>query len=160
MRKLLSLEEMDVINGFYNKPHNKYRNQINKIEEKKSFINYINQNSYFEYRSTKIQELLKLSSKHIKAGNNLFNYTTAPGDKLCNLQKFNEQNFLISDSINSSDASADRINAFSTDLTETRTPIRPFEARTILVENRSSKDACNKFFLLKNKFYQIPYYTR
>ncbi len=63
---------MEIINNFNNKPQNRLKNQITKIEDKKSMVGFINQYSFFEYRLLKLQEKLKLSSKNLKNLNNLF----------------------------------------------------------------------------------------
>ena len=62
---MLNLAELNIINNFNNKPNNKFRTQINKIEEKKSLINSINPISFYEYKFAEIQENIKFSSKNL-----------------------------------------------------------------------------------------------
>ena len=69
---MLNLEELETINNFNNKPNNKFRTQINKIEEKKPLVNSINPNTFYEYKFAKIQEKTKLSSKNLKLEKNFF----------------------------------------------------------------------------------------
>ena len=108
---MLTLEELETINNFNTKPNQKFKNQINKIEEKKSLLNYINQYSNFEYRNIKLQEKLKLSSKHLKNDNNLFNLNTSNFNNFKILSVNNYKND------NPTNFSSEK-NLFSTNLTD------------------------------------------
>lgn len=173
---MYSLEEIDIINNFNNKPHNKFKNQINKIEEKKSLVSYINQYSFYEYRNYKLQENLKLSSKNLKNINNLFgnsynsgllNFETCLNKRdlfdnseifagKCTPENYDSKNNLI---FNDKIFISDNKNNLSTNITIENTPLKTNKCLTYnygSIENISLRKGENTEKLMTSSDNNIP----